>query len=80
MLSAWRAHPAAREKLAASAQRQREATAGMLEQVHARVGAAPGELPAPVRATISTSLFDALAVGRLIDPTAFTRRSRSSGK
>ena len=68
-----RRNPEAQRKLAASVQRQREATIAMLQEAYAGVGAEP-DLPVPTAATLSVALFDGLALGRLADPTAFDEK------
>jgi AcrR family transcriptional regulator len=69
-----RRNPEAAEKLAASAQRQRESTIGMLERAYASVGDVP-DTPIPVLAKISMALFEGLGLGRLVDPPAFDQQT-----
>ena len=69
-----RRNPEAAEKLAASAQRQRESTIGMLERSYGTVGAEP-DIPIPVLAKISMALFEGLGLGRLVDPPAFDQQT-----
>jgi AcrR family transcriptional regulator len=67
-------NPAAREKLAATLRREYEVTCGMLDDVYASVGGTP-EWPVPMLAKISMSLFEGLALGRLIDPEEYTQET-----
>ena len=69
-----RRNPAARERLAASLRREFETTCLMLEEVYGSVGGSP-EWPVPMLARISMSLFDGLAVGRLVDPDAYSQET-----
>jgi AcrR family transcriptional regulator len=60
----------AARKLAECVRRQREMTAGMLDDAYKAVDHMP-DTPLPVFATLSIALFDGLALGRLADPGAF---------
>ena len=67
-------NPEAREKLAASVRREHEATVRMLADVYARVDGEP-EFPLEVLATVSIAMFEGLALGRLIDPGAYSQQT-----
>jgi AcrR family transcriptional regulator len=62
-------NPEARQKLAASIQREREFVQGLIDREYAAVGATTNH-PTRDLAMISLALFSGLGMARLVDPTA----------